>query len=62
DLGIINAFIPAWNTMIVMQDITKLDYSASYVLITCVSNILFSFISIIAVGKLFEREKIVMPE
>ncbi|MDD6269843.1 MAG: ABC transporter permease, partial [Oscillospiraceae bacterium] len=46
DLGIINAFIPAWNTMIVMQDITKLDYSASYVLITCVSNILFSFISI----------------
>lgn len=62
DLGIINAFIPAWNTMIVMQDITKLDYSASYVLITCVSNILFSFISIMAVGKLFEREKIVMPE
>lgn len=59
DLGMINACIPAWNTMVVMQDIVAFDYSSEFVAITCIVNLLFAAIAIFITGRLFENEKIV---
>lgn len=59
NLGMINNFIPAWNAILLMQDIIILDYSANLILITCVVNLLFSVISIWVIGRCFESEKIV---
>lgn len=58
-LGMINNFIPAWNAILLMQDIIILDYSANLILITCVVNLLFSVIAIWVIGRCFESEKIV---
>ena len=59
DLGMINACIPAWNTMVVMQDVVACDYSPEFVAVTCIVNIIFSSIAIFVVGRLFEKENIV---
>lgn len=59
DLGMINACIPAWNTMVVMQDIIAFDYSPAFAVTTCAVNLLFAVIAIFITGKLFENEKIV---
>jgi ABC-type Na+ efflux pump permease subunit len=58
-LGMINACIPAWNTMVVMQDIIVCDYSSTFVIITCAVNVVFSAIAVFVVGRLFENERIV---
>lgn len=59
DLGTANYFIPAWNSMLMMQEIIKMDYSSMSVLITCAVNLVLTFIAIFIVGKLFEQEQIV---
>ena len=59
DLVMINACIPAWNTMIVMQDVIACDYSPEFVAVTCIVNLLFAAISIFITGRLFENENIV---
>ena len=59
DLGMINACIPAWNTMVVMQDIIAFDYSPAFAVTTCAVNLLFAVIAIFITGRLFENEKIV---
>ena len=59
DLGMINNLIPAWNTMLLMQDIIQLEYSVNATLISCGVNLAFSIIAILAVGKCFESEKII---
>lgn len=58
-LGMTNAYIPAWNTMVVMQDIIELDYSPAFAIISSLVNIVFAAICIFVMGKLFENEKIV---
>jgi len=58
NLGMINNLIPAWNTMILMQEIINLDYSLSSVWVSCGINLLFSVASIYVIGKCFESEKI----
>ncbi len=59
NLGMINACIPAWNTMVIMQDIIAFDYSPVFVAVTCITNLLFAVIAIFITGRLFENEKIV---
>lgn len=59
DLGMINACIPAWNTMVVMQDIIAFDYSPVFSVTTCLVNLLFTLAAIFVTGRLFEKEKIV---
>lgn len=59
NLGMINACIPAWNTICVMQDIIDFNYSPAFAVTTCVVNLLFAVISIFITGRLFEKEKIV---
>ena len=59
DLGMINACIPAWNTMVVMQDIIAFDYSPAFAVTTCAVNLLFAVIAIFITGRLFENERIV---
>ncbi|MBQ5318580.1 MAG: hypothetical protein J6K17_05760 [Oscillospiraceae bacterium] len=59
DLGAINACIPAWNTMAVMQDVVACDYSPEFVAITCIVNLLLAAVAIFITGRLFENEKIV---
>lgn len=58
-LGMINNMIPAWNSMLLMGDIIKIEYSLNNVLISCVVNLIFSIIAIIIIGRCFESEKIV---
>ena len=58
-LGLINACIPAWNTLVVMQDIIAFDYSSAFSLTTCLINLLFAVIAIFVTGRLFEKERIV---
>lgn len=62
NLGMVNNIIPAWNTIINMQKIISLDYSASAVIITCIANLIFSVLAIFVTGKLFENEKILETE
>lgn len=58
DLGMVNNLIPAWNTMILMQDIINLEYTMNPIWISCGINLLFSVVSIYVIGKCFESEKI----
>ena len=58
-LGMINNIIPAWNSMLLMGDIIKLEYSVNNVLISCGVNIVFSILTICLVGRCFESERIV---
>ena len=58
-LGNIKFIIPAWNSMLVMQNIIELDYTPVSVVITCISNLIYTVIAIIIVGRLFENERIV---
>ncbi len=57
NFGIGNYFIPAWNTMRVMQDIIELKHNLLSVGITCGINLLVTIFMIWVVGKLFQREK-----
>ncbi len=59
ELGMVNAVIPAWNTMVVMQDIIELDYSPAFAIISSLINFAFTAICIFVMGKCFENEKIV---
>ena len=45
--------------MLVMQNIIELDYTPVSVVITCISNLIYTVIAIIIVGRLFENERIV---
>ena len=58
-LGTKNYLIPIWNSVKLLQDGIKLDYSWSDAGITFGVNIAVSIIGIIFIGKLFNREKIV---
>ena len=58
NLGLVNNFIPAWNSINLMQNIITLDYSISSVGISCLVNLVFSLLLIIGVGRCFESEKI----
>lgn len=58
-LGMINNIIPAWNSMLLMGDIIKLEYSVNNALISCGVNIVFSILTICLVGRCFESERIV---
>lgn len=59
DLGMVNNLIPAWNAMLFMQDVIRLDYSVETTWICAGVNLLFSVVSIFVIGKCFESEKIV---
>ena len=58
DLGMVNNLIPAWNTMILMQNIINLENAITSVWISCGINLLFSVMSICVIGRCFESEKI----
>ena len=58
-LGQINHLIPAWNAMLFMQDIIRLEYEVGTAWICCGMNLLFSVIAILVTGKCFESEKII---
>lgn len=58
-MGMLNNLIPAWNTMLLMGDIIKLDYSVNNALISSGVNLCFSLIAIFIIGRCFESEKIV---
>lgn len=57
-LGMVNNIIPAWNSMILLQNIIKCEYSLDSVLIASAVNLIFSVVSIFIIGKCFESEKI----
>ncbi len=59
DFGFANYFIPAWNSMLMMKDIIKMDYSVLSVVVTCSMNLVLTFIAIFIVGKLFDHENII---
>lgn len=59
NLGMVNAFIPIWNVMLSVQKIMMLDYSMTYLLISCGVDIAFCFISVLIICRLFKSEKIV---
>ena len=58
-MGTVNYVIPVWNSIQLLNDIIELDYTALNVVITCAVNIVTAAVGILAVGKLFENEKIV---
>ena len=58
-MGIINACIPVWNTMVVMQDVFVCDVSPGFAALTCIINLLLGGIAVFIIGKLLENEKIV---
>ena len=58
-LGTVNYIIPAWNSMILMQKILQMDYSVVSVIVTCLSNVVFTAITIYILSVLFKNEKIV---
>lgn len=58
-LGIINFFIPVWNTLHVMQGILSADYAISDLLISCGVNAVFCAAIIWIVGRCFKSERIV---
>lgn len=57
--GIRNAFIPMWNSALIMQDIIQADFSVLFFAVSCVANLLFCVIAVYVVGRCFENEKIV---
>lgn len=59
NMGIVNNLIPAWNTMLIMQKIIRMEYSMNTTLISCGVNLLFSVAAIYLMGKFFESERIV---
>ncbi len=59
NLDTVNYFIPAWNSMLLMQDIIQLKYDSMSVIITCCTNIVITFLFIFIIGRLFEHEKII---
>lgn len=59
DLGMWNYFIPAWNSMLLMQDIIQMHYSFNHFIITCCTNVFITVLLIFAIGRLFENERII---
>ena len=55
--GIYNYFIPAWNTMRVLQEMIEMKYDLINVVITCGVDLLVTVVMIFIVSKLFNREK-----
>ncbi len=60
NFGIYHYLIPAWNTMRIMQEIIAMKYDGVCVLITCGVNLVVTVVMIAAVGKLFNRESMLM--
>ena len=58
NLGMLNHCIPVWNTMMILKEIIRLDYSSVSIAVTCITNIVFTVAAIFAVGKCFENERI----
>lgn len=58
-LGMVNAFIPAWNSLTIMRNIMEHDYSFLFVIVSCVVNLLFLAVAVFIVGRCFENERIV---
>lgn len=59
NLGTLNIFIPIWNSVKEMSDLLLFDTSGNMIILTCLINIAYSVILLIAVGKCFNREKLV---
>ncbi|MCR4796507.1 MAG: hypothetical protein K5898_15305, partial [Ruminococcus sp.] len=59
DLGTTNYVIPVWNSVKLLQDGIKLDYSWTNAGITFGVNVVVALVGIVFIGKLFRREKIV---
>ena len=51
--------IPVWNSVKLLQDGIKLDYSWANAGITFGVNVVVALVGIVFIGKLFRREKIV---
>ena len=58
-LGTTNYLIPVWNSVKLLQDGIKLDYSWANAGITFGVNVVVALFGIFFIGKLFNREKIV---
>ena len=58
-LGMLNYVIPVWNSISCIQDIIRLEYLSSDILISCGLNLVFSVAMVLVMGRLFESEKIV---
>ena len=58
-LGTTNYVIPVWNSVKLLQDGIKLDYSWTNAGITFGVNVVVALLGIVFMGKLFRREKIV---
>ncbi len=54
-----NSVIPIWNSMDVLQKIVQMDFNTMDALLTCGVNVLFTILSLIIIGKIFENDNIV---
>ena len=59
NLGMWNYVIPAWNSMLLMQDIIQMHYTFTHFIIACCTNVVITALLIFIVGRLFENEKII---
>ncbi|WP_295069950.1 hypothetical protein, partial [Ruminococcus sp.] len=59
NLGTTNYVIPVWNSVKLLQDGIKLNYSWTNAGITFGVNVVVALLGIVCIGKLFNREKIV---
>ncbi len=58
ELGMINTLIPAWNSMLLMQEVILMDYEMESVLLSSAVNLIFTVIAVGVTGCFFEHEKI----
>lgn len=58
-LGTTNYIIPVWNSVKVLQDVIRLEYTVQNVCIMAAVNIVAAAVGVLIVGRLFNREKIV---
>lgn len=58
-LGETNYFIPVWNSVKMLQDVVRLEYTVSNACIMIAVNVVAAVVGIFIVGRLFNREKIV---
>ncbi len=58
-LGTTNYLIPVWNSVKMIQDVIKIDYTTSNVCTMIAVNIAAAVLGVFIVGTLFKREKIV---
>lgn len=58
-LGTTNYLIPIWNSIKMLKDIIRVEYSFTNALITFGVNIVAALVGVLIVGKMFNNEKIV---